>query len=103
MLSELKIRNARPETKTRILWDQQVKGLGVRITPKGTKAYVLDYRMNGRRRQFFCAHRPSLNIIWSMPSRERPPLERRVRRIVAKVDSIGLLVRMLCQCGAGKS
>jgi hypothetical protein len=32
-------------------------------------------------------------------SRDRQPFERFVRcRIVAKADSIGLLVRMLCQC-----
>ena len=50
------------------------------------------------RRQFSCAHCPGLNIMWSMPSRVRHPFERLVRwRMVAKVDSIGLLVRMLCQ------
>ena len=62
MLSELKIRNARPETKTRILWDQQVKGLGVRITPKGTKAYVLDYRMNGRRHRVVLARTTEISL-----------------------------------------
>ncbi len=36
--------------------------------------------------------------------RDRQPFERLVQcLIVAKADSIGLLVRMLCQCWAGKS
>jgi hypothetical protein len=68
------------------------------------------------RLHFFSAHWPSLNIMCSIPSRLRQPFERLVRwRIVAKVDSIGLLVRMLCpsrackhalpgnECIAGKS
>ena len=55
-------------------------------------------------RQFSSAHCPSLNIMCNMPSLFRQPFERFVRcRIVAKADSIGLLVRMLCQCWAGKS
>ena len=49
--------------------------------------------------QFCSAHWLSLNIMCNMPSRDRQPFERFVRcRIVAKADSIGLLVRMLCQC-----
>ena len=62
MLSELKIRNARPGSKTRILWDQEVKGLGVRITPKGTKAYVLDYRINGRRHRVVLARTTEISL-----------------------------------------
>ena len=48
MLTERIIRDARPGAKTRILWDAQVKGLGVRITPGGAKSYVLNYRVGGR-------------------------------------------------------
>ena len=49
MLTERRIRDARPEPATRVLWDDQVTGLGVRITPAGAKAYVLDYRAHGHR------------------------------------------------------
>ena len=49
-LTERRIRDAKPAPKTIILRDREVVGLAVRIAPGGTKAYVLDYRANGRRR-----------------------------------------------------
>ena len=49
MLTERRIRDARAEPKIRFLWDGQVTGLGVRITPKGAKSYVLFYRTAGRK------------------------------------------------------
>jgi integrase len=32
----------------RLLWDSEVKGFGLKITPTGRKVYVLQYRMGGR-------------------------------------------------------
>ena len=49
MLTERRIRDAKPEPKTRFLWDSQVTNLGVRITPKGAKSFVLFYRAAGRK------------------------------------------------------
>ena len=49
MLTERIVRDAKPGPKTHILWDSTVKGLGLRITPKGVKSYILNYRINGRR------------------------------------------------------
>ena len=51
MLTERIIRDAKPEQKPRIIWDGQVKGLGLRITPKGAKSFLLDYRIDGRKRR----------------------------------------------------
>ena len=48
MLTERRIRDAQPDARTRILWDSQVKGLGLRITPRGTKSYILSYRVASR-------------------------------------------------------
>ena len=62
MLSERIIRDTGPTPKTRILWDDQVRGLGVRITPKGVKAYVLDYRINGRRHRVVLARTTELAL-----------------------------------------
>lgn len=37
-----------PGPKDVFLWDDEFKGFGVRITPKGAKSYVLQFRMGGR-------------------------------------------------------
>ena len=50
MLTEKIIRDAKPQTKARILWDGHVKGLGCRIFPGGQKSFVLSYRIGGRKR-----------------------------------------------------
>ena len=42
-LTEKRVRDASPGEKTAIHWDSQVKGMGLRVTPAGAKAYVLDY------------------------------------------------------------
>ena len=34
-----------PKPEHALLWDSQVKGLGLRITPRGTKSYILNYRV----------------------------------------------------------
>ena len=50
-LTERRIRDAKPGEKTRIMWDGEVKGFGVRITKTGSKAYILNYRIDGRERR----------------------------------------------------
>ena len=49
-LTEKRIRDAKPGAKLVILWDETVKGLGVRVTPAGVKSFVLSYRAGGRKR-----------------------------------------------------
>ena len=62
MLTERLIRDARPEAKTRILWDHQVKGLGVRITSRGTKSYILNYRVAGREHRATLARASEISL-----------------------------------------
>jgi integrase len=50
-LTEKRIRDAKPGQRTRIEWDAEAKGLGLRITPAGVKAFVFDYRADGVRRR----------------------------------------------------
>jgi len=50
-LTERRIRDAKPGPKTRIEWDREVRGLGVRITPAGAKSFILNYRVAGRERR----------------------------------------------------
>jgi len=41
----------KPAASTYIAWDTEVKGFGCRVTPKGFKAFVLQYAINGRERR----------------------------------------------------
>ena len=62
MLTERIIRDAKPGPKIRILWDSTVKGLGLRITPKGVKSYILNYRINGRERRATLARASEISL-----------------------------------------
>ena len=64
MLTERLIRDTPPGEKDRILWDAQIKGLGVRIRTSGTKTYILNYRVNGRE------HRATLARVGEIALRE---------------------------------
>lgn len=43
-LTKDKLRDLAPRDRTFIEWDRKVTGLGVRVTPNGAKAFVLNYR-----------------------------------------------------------
>ena len=87
MLTEQIIRDAKPEARTRILWDSKVKGLGLRITPAGTKSFVLNYRVAGRERRATLARASKLSLkaararageeLAAIRTRNADPLERR--------------------------
>lgn len=63
MLTEKRIRDAKPGPKTVILWDRQVKGLGLRIAKGGTKAFILDYRnAAGQRRRAVLARAAKISL-----------------------------------------
>lgn len=50
MLTERRVRDAKPAPKPVILWDSQVTGLGCKVFPSGRKAFVLSYRVADRKR-----------------------------------------------------
>ena len=113
MLSERIIRDTQAETKTRILWDQEVKGLGVRITPGGTKAYVLDYRMHGRRHRVVLARTAEISLeeVRKRAGAERVRDPRRRERstdaaargacVTHGERGIGAVLRRICTGAAG--
>ena len=51
-LTERRIQAAKPRAETWTLWDSGIKGFGVRVTPAGTKSYLLMYRAGGRLRRW---------------------------------------------------
>ena len=48
MLTERIIRGAKPDGKARTIWDRQVTGFGLQITPTGKKNFVLRYPVKGK-------------------------------------------------------
>ena len=38
----------RPGASDRFLWDSELRGFGLKVTPSGRKVYILQYRMGGR-------------------------------------------------------
>ena len=71
-LTERIVRDAKPRPKTTILWDGQVKGLGLRIAPGGTKSYILNYRVSGKERRATLARASEISL---KAARERAGLE----------------------------
>ena len=41
-----------PEENSRIEWDAEIPGFGVRITAAGVTSFILDYRIFGRHRRY---------------------------------------------------
>lgn len=61
-LTEKKIRDAKPSNQTRIVWDSDVKGLGLRVTKAGAKSFVLSYRVDGRKRLMTLARSSEIRL-----------------------------------------
>lgn len=62
LLSELALKAAKPGAKEYDIWDSKVKGFGVRVSPKGTKTFVLLFRFEGRPRRYTIARYPDLSL-----------------------------------------
>ena len=100
MLTERRIRDAKPGSKLRFLWDGQLKNLGVRITPKGAKSYVLFYRAAGRKRLATLARVSELSLraareragreLAAIRAGKADPLERRREAREAPTVRVGL-------------
>jgi integrase len=63
MLTELSVRALKAAPHGRLeLWDGRVPGFGVRVSPKGTKTFVLLYRCNGRSRRLSLGRYPMTSL-----------------------------------------
>ena len=54
-LTERMVRDTKPDGKARTIWDKQVMGLGLQITPTGIKNYVIRCRVGDQKRQAILA------------------------------------------------
>jgi integrase len=95
VLTERRVRDAKPGLKTRFLWDGQVKNLGVRITAKGVKSYVVFYRSAGQKRLATLARVAEVSLreardragrqLAAIRAGEADPLDRRRARVAPTV------------------
>ena len=61
-LTERIVRDAKPDGKARTIWDKQVMGLGLQITPTGIKNYVIRYRVGDQKRQAILARAGQISL-----------------------------------------
>ena len=104
-LTERIIRDLKPGPKTRIEWDREVKGLGVRITPAGVKAFILNYRVGGKERRATLARCSEISLreargragreLAAIRDGKADPLERRRKARVAPPTVAELIERFL--------
>ena len=62
MLTERVVRDTKPDGKARTIWDKQVMGLGLQVTPKGVKNYIIRYRTGDRKRQAIIARAGQVSL-----------------------------------------
>jgi hypothetical protein len=62
-LSDVVIRKALPPKEGQLfLWDNEIKGFGLRITKAGAKSFILDYRVEGRQRRITLGGYPDWTV-----------------------------------------
>ena len=47
-ISKRSVDHARPRERDAFLWDDQIRGFGLKVTPAGAKVYLVQYRTGGR-------------------------------------------------------
>ena len=60
-ITETLVRRAIPEATTKIQYDDELAGFGLRVTKAGTKAFILNYHINKRERRFTIGSYPTLS------------------------------------------
>ena len=62
-LTDLKVKNLKSVSGKRTeMWDGLLPGFGVRVSPKGTKSFILMYRFNGKLRRQTLGRYPILSL-----------------------------------------
>ena len=59
----------RKTTKRVFVWDDEIRGFGVRLTPTGTMSFVLNYWFRGKERRYTSGVIPSTPPPWRAKKR----------------------------------
>ena len=63
LLTDLKVKSLRPDATRQIdIWDARLTGFGLRISPSGTKAFQVIYRIGSRSRRHTLGRYPTLSL-----------------------------------------
>ncbi len=82
-LTEAAARKALPPVRGQsMLWDAEVKGFALRVTPGGAKSFVLDYRAEGRQRRITIGAWPDCTVAAARQTAKdmKREVDRRARR-----------------------
>lgn len=61
-LTERIVRDAKGDGKAKTIWDKQVMGLGLQVTPKGVKNFIIRYKAGDRKRQAIIARAGQISL-----------------------------------------
>jgi integrase len=61
MITERMVKSVKPAAATYIIYDTQIRGFGVRVTPTGTVSFVLNYSVHGRERRLTLGRYPEIS------------------------------------------
>jgi hypothetical protein len=56
------IESIKPRAARFIVWDKKARGLGLRVTPKGTRSFIVAYRFDGECRMLTLGNTPPLTL-----------------------------------------
>lgn len=85
-VTDRQVKNLKAETKSRIHYDEKLRGFGVRVYPSGRKSFVLNYYYKGRERRMVIGGYPEWTVLAARKQAEwflveigkgRDPLEQR--------------------------
>lgn len=62
-LTQTGVDKLRKSNRTRVIWDREVPGFGVRITPNGIVSFLLAYRLHGRQSKHTFGHHPEMKVL----------------------------------------
>ncbi len=62
-LTDMALRRISPPSSGSIeVWDGKIPGFGIRVSPKGTKSFILLFRVDGRARRLTIGRYPALSL-----------------------------------------
>jgi integrase len=61
-LTDARVKALKPRPKTYALFDEDLRGFGIRVSPRGTKSFTFVYRLNGRKKRLSLGKFPFVSL-----------------------------------------